>query len=783
MKKLSLLATTFLLTTALTFAQNKQVPDAPGVLQDQIKNFPVHVSDRLNNSELMQRLRAESSTRPNRSKSILVVDEVGDERSFFVYNFTNETFTARNFRLIKKGNLTQIWFEIAEIDNGHLNESVADSMFKYLEEESNSFSFNPNKGIIELSNEYLGDPPNYDGDNLVDFLITDIKDGWTESGGGGYTAGFFYGVDQNTDPGPGGNYRSNERDVLYIDSYPGIYSNGEADATRPLGTLSHEYQHLIHYRYNSTQAELTFINEAQSNFASLLSGYFPHSSYGSYLAETNVPLFQWNSGGNTLPDYGRAASFASYMWDQLGFENSGALTKNPASGRTGIVSTFNSLEAPFTFEEFLVNWGVANLINQEQEDERFGYGHPFLTNLRVPVSFEDPNISSKTYEVESGAIEYIGFQQAQDFEISVTAGNTEVGEIRVITKSGNNTEVNVLTSGQTFTTPSGEVYDNTYIMLVNTDTEYQTSDPVTFTVNSSGEQTYNLTTTNTYTETATYYWALPYYNSSNVGRLGFSNEYTIGFDALVHSLELFIVGGQNTDGEPIEVKGEGTLRIAAYSDDNGVPGQALAADSIDFSQLGTGWQTFNVTDWDLVFDQGDVIHIVYELIVPTVDSDINSIPLRLDDGRGKQNVTNIITQQGPLQFNRIFEYEEDTNNDGQPDQTVGQHGVWNNLVLAEAIITDTETETSQPDKFTLSQNYPNPFNPSTNINFTLPKTTDVQLTVYSMLGQKVATLVNSTLTAGEHSVSWDAQDMASGLYIYRIEAGDFSQTKKMILMK
>ncbi|WP_428236233.1 T9SS type A sorting domain-containing protein [Gracilimonas sp.] len=775
MKKFLLLTTTFLLFTSMSFGQEKRVPDVPAVPQLQPKSFPVHVSDKLNNSELVKRLRAEPSTRPNRNKSMLIVDEEGDERTFYVYNFEESTsnnlvFDMKTFRLIRKGNLTQIWFEVAEIDNGHLNTAVADTMFKYLEEESNQSSFNPNKGIIELSNEYLGSPPNYDGDNLVDFLITDVQDGWSPTEGGGFTAGFFYGVDQNPDPGPGGSYRSNERDVLYIDSYPGIYNNGEANATKPLGTLSHEYQHLIHYNYNSGgQGEITFVNEAQSNFASLLSGYFPHSSYGSYLADTNVPLFQWNSGGNTLPDYGRAASFASYMWDQLGFENSGALTQNPLSGRTGIEDTFSDLEAPFNFEEFLVNWGIANLINAKQINDLYGYEHPFLSSLRAGIDFEDPDISSEEIAVESGAIEYIGFQQSKNLEITVSASNTQTTEIRVITESNNNIEINSLNSGETFTTPAEEVYDKAYIMLVNTNTG--TSDPATFTVSSSGELAYDLTTVNTYSDTPKFYWPIPYKNSSNVGRFGFSNQYTISFDALVHSLELYVVGGQGSEGEQIGVKGEGTLRLAVYSDNNGAPGDVLASDSLDFSEIGTGWQTFNVTDWDLNVEQGQIIHVAYEVIVPVIDRDSNSIPLRLDDGSGTQDVTHVMTNPG--EFEDMFT-DDDTN---------GQHGVWNNLVLAEAIITDIETESVQPDKFKLSQNYPNPFNPTTNINFSLPKTTDVQLTVYSMLGQKVATLVNSTMPAGDHSISWDAQDMASGLYIYTIQAGDFSQTKKMVLMK
>lgn len=88
-----------------------------------------------------------------------------------------------------------------------------------------------------------------------------------------------------------------------------------------------------------------------------------------------------------------------------------------------------------------------------------------------------------------------------------------------------------------------------------------------------------------------------------------------------------------------------------------------------------------------------------------------------------------------------------------------------------------------PTAFRLNANYPNPFNPSTNISFELPVQTQVQLSVYSITGQLITTLVNEVRPAGQHSVTFDASELASGVYLYRIVAGDFAQTQKMVLMK
>lgn len=88
-----------------------------------------------------------------------------------------------------------------------------------------------------------------------------------------------------------------------------------------------------------------------------------------------------------------------------------------------------------------------------------------------------------------------------------------------------------------------------------------------------------------------------------------------------------------------------------------------------------------------------------------------------------------------------------------------------------------------PDVFALNQNYPNPFNPSTEIAFDLPTASHVELTVFNILGQKVETLVDSEREAGSYTVTWDASPYSSGVYFYRISAKDFTETKKMLMLK
>ncbi len=96
---------------------------------------------------------------------------------------------------------------------------------------------------------------------------------------------------------------------------------------------------------------------------------------------------------------------------------------------------------------------------------------------------------------------------------------------------------------------------------------------------------------------------------------------------------------------------------------------------------------------------------------------------------------------------------------------------------------DLEEVDTRPGRFHLSQNYPNPFNPETVFRYELPVESEVVFEVYDILGRRVAVLVNERKSAGSHQATWDASNMASGTYIYRLQAGDFVQSRQMLLIK
>jgi hypothetical protein len=100
-----------------------------------------------------------------------------------------------------------------------------------------------------------------------------------------------------------------------------------------------------------------------------------------------------------------------------------------------------------------------------------------------------------------------------------------------------------------------------------------------------------------------------------------------------------------------------------------------------------------------------------------------------------------------------------------------------------SVTTSSESFKTLPTEFQLLQNYPNPFNPSTQIEFAIPEASLVRLEVFNTLGQRVQTLKNEKMPAGNYSVTFEAFDLTTGIYLYRLTAGEFSQINRMLLIK
>jgi len=126
------------------------------------------------------------------------------------------------------------------------------------------------------------------------------------------------------------------------------------------------------------------------------------------------------------------------------------------------------------------------------------------------------------------------------------------------------------------------------------------------------------------------------------------------------------------------------------------------------------------------------------------------------------------------------------------DRSIGVHNPKYAVALLQKALNITFTGIKSlgqvPTTYSLTQNFPNPFNPTTTIEFALPQHETVKLEVYDILGRLVSTLANSDMPAGTYRVVWNGKDangqsVASGLYLYRLQAGSFTSVKKMLMLK
>lgn len=140
----------------------------------------------------------------------------------------------------------------------------------------------------------------------------------------------------------------------------------------------------------------------------------------------------------------------------------------------------------------------------------------------------------------------------------------------------------------------------------------------------------------------------------------------------------------------------------------------------------------------------------------------------------------ISVKDGQTLYLRVYPWLRVSSTSTSKYMYLGDVMVYGSTQMSTAI---QKTETTKPSDFALEQNYPNPFNPTTNIVYQIPQRSMVTLKVYNIVGQQVATLVQSVKARGRHIVRFDGSKLASGVYIYRLQAGSFTQAKELTLIK
>lgn len=495
--------------------------------------------------------------------------QIGEQREFFAINMTTNTYYRLTATLKAQGTMSRIWVENASLDSNYVTDQIVAAILDNLEHHTAEGSIDPNKGILEIDTEYFGEPPNYDGDGIVDFLMLDIKDGWQP--GQGFIAGYFTSHDQTT------GYGSNKMDMLYLDTYPGVYYNGRYTTATVMGTTSHEFQHLIHFNYDP--AELTFFNEAMSQLAATYCGYGVDDPM-RYLSQPNSNLIVWNS---TLYDYARANVFSLYLAEQFGPDFIRAFVQSSMQGIGAINAVLASFGYQERFPDVYQNFLVANIVNDTSVDKRYGYSHPDMQGVKAYneniVNFPETKTATLS---QYGALYY-----------TIRGGKNAVirpqgtGAFAKLVRMGNPVEVVDLQLNSDNAEPGfGNDYSMAYVVFGTTGSDENVSLNVQAEQNALfAELKYDDGTPDQFGDGYTYLGT----GDSTAG-YGWVVEYEMPENTfnLLQSMKILVSGG-----------GEVQIRILSWN--NGAPGEDLV-DPID-AVFNTGWNEKDLTSYNITLPQ------------------------------------------------------------------------------------------------------------------------------------------------------------------------------------
>ena len=683
-------------------------------------------------------------------EGLQAADTLGSQHLYWVYDFTTDDFDTLRAELMAVGALSYVWVSLGELANGDVTTVEVNAILDALEHRTPAASRDSTKGILQLEREYYGNPPNINsnfvkgaGDGRTHFLIYDIKDGWPSSDG--YYAGYFLQVD--VDPNSGALGYSNRRDMLYIDSNPGIYYNGVRDPQRPLSTLAHEFQHLIQWNYDTH--EIDFFNEGLSEYAEYVCGYGLRSP-SLYFAAPNVPLLSWSQ---TLADYSRAALWTLYLGEQYGEVFTRDLTQNPQRGPTGFDAAAAAAGTGTSFQSTAENFLVANIVQDQSAGTQYGYADG-LAVPGAPVLFKDyfgPFAGTSRAGLSALAADYLRFRSNDSVRFNVTP---TVGTIKVMaarfTDAGITVE-NFPTGSDGVAMFGGSTQSELVLSVLNTGS----STAASYTFQSSGaprsvlelahDDGLTLTTSNRlFVQNDT---AFVVFGGVEGGKI---DSVSMWFET-PGSARLLI-----RDANPsYDVVVQPASGLGGASRMSGGP---ISFSVSDTTKFGT---TIDLSAYGIRSSPDFVAELIYGAGAP------NPV-LHRDSAQGS-----------------LFSYLS-LSGQTQPISGINMYvslGDFYVRVYLSPLDSASTGPPPVPQEYALAQNYPNPVNSTTTIQYTIPEPGHVSIRLYDVLGREVAILVDRDQSAQLHSVTLSTNGLPSGAYLYRIVAGSFRDTKKLVVVR
>jgi hypothetical protein len=625
---------------------------------------------------------------------------------------------------------------------------------------------NPNKGIYQTDTEVFGDPPNYDGDNRIIILILDIKDTFSADTNPTYVAGYFYAY--NEYPKAECPY-SNEAEIYFMDAVQAnlLDEDGLQDA---LSTCAHEFQHMIHYNY--VPDALTFINESWSLGAEIINGYaaYAPSLYANYY---DYYTFDW---AGDLKDYSRGSRFALYLKEQFGTAVFGKYLTycktNNTKGLAGLDGALSAVGANRNLNAIMEDWFIANYVDDKNLNSEWGYEYEDLPQM-APKDFYTLNVSG-TDSVNSYGVKYLSFLKGSNLSATFSYGSnaTKYSGLNVkaaLMKDGAVSSIEDVAFGTAYSVAGfGTDYDQVTFIVYQNNRLYTKKFGYKYSVTGEGSGSSAIELAYDTTE------------PSGVFVLSVGDTMAVTFDG---------VDGAKLDSIRVALRNTAQIEAGIWKlGTSKITGQKLSG-QLYVSGLVT--PTYNTTTSSYPIPYPNWV---------TIDLRDNAIDASNDFYAGF--IVNGAYENSSSPYNRVMytavsgvtEYHTYVYmHEPGEDYTPGWYYYSNAKFLIRAYVHTGTTDAKEtiellPTAYSLDQNYPNPFNPSTIISYTLPKASNVNIKIFDALGKEVRSLINEDKSAGKYNIMWDSrnnygQRVSSGIYFYKINAGDFVQTKKMVLVK
>jgi len=690
-----------------------------------------------------------------------------------------------------------------------ITQAMVDSFLTAFEEKTPE---NENKGIHDICVEYFGEDVDTDGDPRITILFTDLRDEYDQGRANRASdipkAGAY--LERNSQPADSLNPYSAETDMIFVDTEP-IIRAGTA-----LQSITQYYTQLILNGIDEDEEQWQI--EGLAGLAPVLCGYdftshrFPAEN--PKMAANKILNYWTGWDGGTpaidIMEFYHTSLFHLYLYEQFGGDIIKSLAADPDNG---VDALRNVLPNDMTAEDVFDDYAVAGFLDVE-EHPTFGHRYGFDA---VDLGF--PTLKSITWANEN---EYdTQFQWA--FSYYKTKQSQAINDVKFNGNDATNMSLIFATIEDDF------VYKKATLNAGNEASvdisDIIQGDILTVVTSKSNDGPTNSDYVLSKDITAPTYVHLNILQNTSVSQN--LNVFVSSDEALYQD-----VPAEGAEGPQIKIslgENENILEVKNYFTSQDGAATYLAQHSLNANgdyevsvsgqdQAGNDFTEITATVGvnKIVADVGGTISHVDQSSKLTVlpNSIEESVYLTVSKYNDhKENYLTDIYRYGPTQLDLSMPAKLAIELNGTTDDAIAIYMktdeswmkiggelnakkdrimVYTDVLGDFVVMSDDEVfdlDPELPKVFSLSQNYPNPFNPSTAIQYDVPGLSHVKFEIYNLLGQKVAELVNKNQNAGTYQLNWDAKDMTSGMYFYKIsarnlESGEtFVRTKKMMLMK